>query len=67
MNLDFLMEGYMGWQFRKFMQKGPFRVNFSKSGAGFSVGFPGFRLGINARRRKYISIGFKNFRWYREF
>lgn len=33
----------MGLRFRKSIKMGPVRVNFSKSGVGYSVGGPGFR------------------------
>lgn len=34
----------MGFNFRKSIKAGPFRVNFSKSGVGYSVGGKGFRV-----------------------
>lgn len=34
----------MGLRFRKSSKAGPFRVNFSKSGVGYSVGGKGFRF-----------------------
>ena len=34
----------MGFQFRKSVKAGPFRVNFSKSGVGYSFGGKGFRV-----------------------
>ncbi len=37
----------MGFTYRKFFNLGPFRVNLSKSGVGYSVGGRGFRVGIN--------------------
>lgn len=33
----------MGFRFRKSVKAGPFRINFSKSGIGYSVGGKGFR------------------------
>lgn len=33
----------MGFRFRKSVKAGPFRINFSKSGVGYSVGTKGFR------------------------
>lgn len=33
----------MGFRFRKSIKAGPFRINFSKSGIGYSVGGKGFR------------------------
>lgn len=47
----------MGWRFRKSFGRGPFRVNFGKSGAGFSWGIPGFRVGRSADGRGYVSLG----------
>lgn len=48
----------MGFRFRKSFKAGPFRVNLSKSGVGWSVGGPGFRYTrtANGRRRKTYSI-----------
>ena len=34
----------MGFRFRKSANFGPLRVNFSKSGVGYSVGGKGFRV-----------------------
>ena len=47
----------MGWQFRKSVNLGPFRVNLSKSGIGYSLGGAGFRTGVSAGGRRYSSIG----------
>jgi len=49
----------MGWRFRKSIDiLGLFRINFSKSGIGFSYGTPGYRVTkmANGRTRKTISI-----------
>ena len=46
----------MGFTSRKFVNLGPFRVNLSKSGLGFSVGGRGFRVGTTARGKKYTSF-----------
>ncbi|GEM_PF-256106 len=46
----------MGWYYRRSKSVGPFRVNLSKSGVGFSVGRRGFRSGINSRGRRYSSV-----------
>jgi hypothetical protein len=48
----------MGWYFRRSLGIGPFRVNLSKSGVGWSVGGRGFRVGRDARGRptKHASI-----------
>ena len=34
----------MGFRFRKSLNLGPFRINFSKSGVGYSFGGKGFRV-----------------------
>jgi hypothetical protein len=46
----------MGWQYRKSLSLGPFRLNLSKSGVGYSVGGRGFRTGVNARGRRYSRV-----------
>ena len=46
----------MGFYYRKSLNLGPFRVNLSKSGLGYSVGGRGFRVGTTARGRKYTSF-----------
>jgi len=46
----------MGFYYRKSVNLGPFRVNLSKSGVGYSVGGRGFRVGTTARGRKYTSF-----------
>jgi Protein of unknown function (DUF4236) len=43
----------MGWNFRKRVRVGPFNINLSKTGIGYSVGVRGFRAGQNARGQKY--------------
>lgn len=47
----------MGFFFRKSIKLGLFRLNFSKSGIGASVGVKGARAGINAKGQKYVSAG----------
>jgi len=47
----------MGFRFAKSVKMGPFRVNFSKSGVGYSVGGRGFRTGVNAKGKSYSSVG----------
>ena len=42
----------MGFYYRKSVNLGPFRVNLSKSGLGYSVGGRGFRVGTTARGKK---------------
>lgn len=46
----------MGWCYRKSLNFGPFRVNLSKSGIGYSVGGLGFRTGVRAGGRRYSSF-----------
>ena len=49
----------MGFRFRKSIDiLGLFRINFSKSGIGFSYGLPGYRVTkmANGRTRKTVSI-----------
>ena len=47
----------MGWSFRKSVRIGPFRVNISKSGVGYSVGGKGFRTGVRSNGSVFQSIG----------
>lgn len=46
----------MGLFYRKSVNIGPFRVNLSKSGVGYSVGVQGFRVGTTSRGRRYTSF-----------
>jgi hypothetical protein len=46
----------MGFYYRKSMHVGPFRVNLSKSGLGYSIGGRGFRTGVSARGRRYTTF-----------
>ena len=46
----------MGFYYRKSVNLGPFRVNLSKSGLGYSVGGRGFRVGTTSRGRKYTNF-----------
>ena len=39
----------MGFYYRKSVNLGPFRVNLSKSGLGYSAGGRGFRVGTTVR------------------
>ena len=39
----------MGLRFRKSINIGPLRINFSKSGVGFSLGVKGFRVSRSAK------------------
>jgi Protein of unknown function (DUF4236) len=45
----------MGWSYRKSVNLGPFRVNISKSGFGYSIGGSGFRTGVTSTGRRYKS------------
>lgn len=47
----------MGWRFRRSFGFGPFRTIFSQKGIGTSIGFLGFRFGINTEGKKYWSFG----------
>jgi hypothetical protein len=48
----------MGFRFqRRIRVLSGLRLNLSKSGVGVSVGRTGLRLGIDANRRKYLSVG----------
>ena len=47
----------MGWSFRRCESFGLFKLNFSKSGVGFSFGVPGARVGVNAKGKKYVRGG----------
>lgn len=43
----------MGWSFRRSVNIGPFRLNLSKSGVGYSMGGGGFRTGVRPNGRRY--------------
>jgi len=48
----------MGFRFQRRIRIAPgVRLNLSKSGIGGSVGRNGLRLGLDAKRRKYFSVG----------
>lgn len=55
----------MGFFFRRSASFGPFRLNFSKSGVGASIGVKGARLTITPRGTTYITVGSHGF-YYRE-
>jgi hypothetical protein len=55
----------MGWFFRKSTRVGPFRLNFSRSGIGASVGVKGARLTMTPRGTTYVTVGSHGF-YYRE-
>jgi len=44
----------MGWYFRRGLNFGPFRLNLSRGGVGWSVGRRGARVGVNARGRRTL-------------
>ena len=44
----------MGFIFRKSIGRGPFRINLSKRGVGFSVGVRGLRIGRSASGRNTV-------------
>lgn len=46
----------MGFYYRKSISAGPFRVNFGRSGIGYSLGGKGFRAGISSRGRTYTNM-----------
>jgi hypothetical protein len=46
----------MGWSYRKSLGAGPFRINLSRSGVGYSIGARGFRTGVDSRGRRYTSV-----------
>jgi len=46
----------MSFFYRKSVNFGPFRVNLSKSGVGYSIGGKGFRVGTSARGRRYSAF-----------
>ena len=48
----------MGFRFQRRIRIAPgVRLNLSKSGIGGSVGRNGLRLGLDAKRKKYFSVG----------
>ena len=46
----------MGFFYRKSIKLGPFRVNVSKSGVGYSIGGAGLRTGVSSRGRRYTTF-----------
>ena len=46
----------MGFYYRKSIRFGPFRVNVSKSGVGYSIGGGGLRAGVDSRGRRYTTF-----------
>src|SRR5579863_4151347 len=55
----------MGFFFRRNTSVGPFRLNFSRSGIGASVGVKGARLTLTPRGTTYVTVGSHGF-YYRE-
>ncbi|MCU1261466.1 MAG: hypothetical protein JWO80_4351 [Bryobacterales bacterium] len=55
----------MAFYFRRSARLGPFRLNFSKSGIGASIGVTGARITMNARGTTYVTVGGNGF-YYRE-
>lgn len=45
----------MAFFFRKSFNLDPIRINFSKSGMGFSIGVPGARVGKTATGKTFVS------------
>jgi hypothetical protein len=45
----------MAWRFRRSLKLGPLRLNFSKSGIGYSAGVRGFRVGTDAKGNTYTA------------
>lgn len=45
----------MGWRFRRSLKLGLLKLNFSKSGVGYSVGERGYRVGKDAKGRSYTA------------
>ena len=50
----------MGFRFRRSQSFGAFRLNFSTSGVGMSVGAGGFRLGLSSNGQLYNTINIPN-------
>ena len=46
----------VGLYFRKSVKAGPFRINLSQRGVGWSVGAKGFRTGHSPRGRSYTTF-----------
>ncbi|MDW8348794.1 MAG: DUF4236 domain-containing protein [Verrucomicrobiae bacterium] len=46
----------MGFYYRRSVNLGPFRVNISKSGVGYSIGGRGFRVGTTAKGKRYTTF-----------
>ena len=46
----------MGFSYRKSVRLGPFRINASKSGVGWSVGMKGVRTTVTPSGRRYTTF-----------
>jgi hypothetical protein len=46
----------MGFSYRRSVGIGPFRINISRSGIGWSVGGRGVRTGVDGRGRRYTNV-----------
>ena len=46
----------MGLRFRKSINIGPLRINFSKSGVSFSIGVKGFRISRSAKGKTSATV-----------
>jgi hypothetical protein len=57
----------MGFFVRRGFSLGPFRINLSSAGVGFSIRLFGATFGINSRRRPYIRFGKFGLGYYEEF
>src|ERR1700730_17518594 len=55
----------MSFFFRRSPRVGPFRLNFSRSGIGASVGVKGARLTLTPHGTTYVTVGSHGF-YYRE-
>jgi hypothetical protein len=61
----YFVRRYMGFFVRKTTRVGPFRLTFSKSGIGASVGVKGARVTMMPRGTTYVTVGSHGF-YYRE-
>jgi hypothetical protein len=59
----------MSWRVRRVFSTGPFRLNLSRRGVGWSIGVPGLRYGRSAVGTPYISVGFPGLGlyWFKYF
>jgi hypothetical protein len=45
----------MAWRFRRSLKLGPLKLNFSRSGIGYSAGVRGFRVDTDAKGSTYTA------------